>query len=75
MFYSVQMTWFTRGLPRIWNTMFPLCILLQCTNDVVHERFASDLKYDVALRLAALHIQQHYSASHAVAKLNLKNLE
>ncbi|GAB6029665.1 hypothetical protein CHUAL_005397 [Chamberlinius hualienensis] len=32
----------------------------QCCNDVVQERFAPELKYDIALRLAALHMQEHY---------------
>ena len=31
----------------------------QCCNDVVQERFAPELKYELALRLAALHIHQH----------------
>lgn len=34
-------------------------VVLQCCNDVVHERYAPELKYDTALRLAALHIHQH----------------
>ena len=33
--------------------------LFQCCNDVVQERFAPELKYELALRLAALHIHQH----------------
>ena len=32
---------------------------MQCTNDVTQERFAPELKYELALRLAALHIHQH----------------
>lgn len=38
-------------------------LYVQCTNDVVQERFAPELKYDIALRLAALHIHQHVIAS------------
>ena len=34
-------------------------LYVQCCNDVVQERFAPELKYEVALRLAALHIHQH----------------
>ena len=31
---------------------------LQCCQDVINERFSSDLKCDVALRLASLHMQE-----------------
>ena len=34
-------------------------LYVQCCNDVVQERFAPELKYEIALRLAALHIHQH----------------
>ena len=34
-------------------------LYVQCCNDVVQERFAPELKYELALRLAALHIHQH----------------
>ena len=34
-------------------------LYVQCTNDVTQERFAPELKYELALRLAALHIHQH----------------
>ncbi|XP_064636403.1 uncharacterized protein LOC135493223 isoform X2 [Lineus longissimus] len=47
----------------------------QCCNDVVHERFASELKYDVALRLAALHIQQHALSKNITGKLSIKSIE
>ena len=34
-------------------------LYVQCCNDVTQERFAPELKYELALRLAALHIHQH----------------
>jgi hypothetical protein len=40
---------------------------LQCCNDVVQERFSPELKYEVALRLAALHLHQHATASGLVS--------
>ncbi|XP_074649908.1 uncharacterized protein LOC141905072 [Tubulanus polymorphus] len=47
---------------------------LQCCNDVVQERFSAELKYDTALRLAALQIQQHAITSNT-NKLSLKAIE
>ena len=38
-------------------------LYVQCCNDVVQERFAPELKYELALRLAALHIHQHAVSS------------
>ncbi|KAF2359462.1 FERM N-terminal [Trinorchestia longiramus] len=48
----------------------------QCCNDVVQERFSPELKSDVALRLAALHIQQH-AITNGVAstKISVKTVE
>ena len=34
---------------------------------MVHERFAPELKYEIALRLAALHIHQHVVSAAAAA--------
>ncbi|XP_012939076.1 FERM and PDZ domain-containing protein 4, partial [Aplysia californica] len=48
---------------------------MQCCNDVVHERFASEMKYDTALRLAALHIQQHAVSNNMAAKISIKAIE
>ncbi|KAL1131227.1 hypothetical protein AAG570_010845, partial [Ranatra chinensis] len=49
---------------------------LQCCNDVVQERYAPELKYDVALRLAALHIHQHSLANNIQpAKITVKSVE
>ncbi|XP_065352371.1 FERM and PDZ domain-containing protein 4 isoform X1 [Cloeon dipterum] len=50
-------------------------LYLQCCNDVVQERFAPELKYETALRLAALHIQQHAMANNLQGKLGAKNIE
>lgn len=48
----------------------------QCCNDVIQERFAPELPYDMALRLAALHIYQHALANTIPAsKLTLKVIE
>ncbi|XP_064608922.1 uncharacterized protein LOC135473057 isoform X2 [Liolophura sinensis] len=48
---------------------------MQCCNDVVQERFAAELKYDTALRLAALQIQQHVMSSNLNNKISLKTVE
>lgn len=51
-------------------------LYVQCCNDVVQERFAPELKYDIALRLAALHIHQHTVANNGpMAKANIKTIE
>lgn len=50
-------------------------LYVQCCNDVVHERFAPELKYDIALRLAALHMQQHALSSGLQGKINIKAIE
>ncbi|KAG5889216.1 hypothetical protein JTB14_018639 [Gonioctena quinquepunctata] len=48
----------------------------QCCNDVIQERFAPELQYDTALRLAALHIYQHALANNMQAsKLTVKAVE
>ena len=53
-----------------------VCVWVQCCNDVVQERFASELKFDLALRLAALHIMQHASATGpAPNKISIKHIE
>ena len=42
----------------------------------LQERFAPELKYDVALRLAALHIHQHVVANNGPnAKVTIKAVE
>ncbi|XP_054714995.1 uncharacterized protein LOC129224544 [Uloborus diversus] len=50
-------------------------LFMQCCNDVVKERFAPELKYDVALRLAALHLQQHAVTSGMQGKMIVKAIE
>ena len=43
---------------------------------IFQERFAPELKYDVALRLAALHIHQHVVANNGPnAKVTIKAVE
>ncbi|KAK6620808.1 hypothetical protein RUM43_011104 [Polyplax serrata] len=50
-------------------------LYMQCCNDVVQERYAPELKYDLALRLAALHIHQHALAHNLAGKLTIKSVE
>lgn len=51
----------------------------QCCNDIVQERFSPELKYEIALRLSALHILQHALSTGAMTnngtKVNLKLIE
>lgn len=47
----------------------------QCVNDVLQDRFASELKSDQLLRLSALHIQQHAVSNNMTGKINIKNVE
>ncbi|KAB0790792.1 hypothetical protein PPYR_15302 [Photinus pyralis] len=48
----------------------------QCCNDVTQERFAPELQYDTALRLAALQIYQHALSNNiSAAKLTVKTVE
>uniref|UniRef100_A0A1B6M6W8 FERM and PDZ domain-containing protein 4 n=1 Tax=Graphocephala atropunctata TaxID=36148 RepID=A0A1B6M6W8_9HEMI len=51
-------------------------LYLQCCNDVVQERYAPELKYDIALRLAALHIHQHAISNNIPpSKITVKSIE
>nr|XP_018902965.1 PREDICTED: FERM and PDZ domain-containing protein 4 isoform X2 [Bemisia tabaci] len=51
-------------------------LYMQCCNDVVQERYAPELKYDIALRLAALHIHQHAVSNNIPAsKVTVKAIE
>ncbi|KAK3923091.1 FERM and PDZ domain-containing protein 4, partial [Frankliniella fusca] len=50
-------------------------LYLQCCNDVVQERYAPELKYDIALRLAALHIHQHAVSNNMTGKVTVKMIE
>lgn len=48
----------------------------QCCNDVIQERFAPELQYDTALRLAALHVYQHALVNNMPSgKLTVKTIE
>jgi FERM and PDZ domain-containing protein 4 len=57
------------------NRVLFVSINLQCCNDVVQERFAPELKYDIALRIAALHMHQHALANKMQSKFTVKNIE
>ncbi|XP_049847284.1 uncharacterized protein LOC126299428 isoform X1 [Schistocerca gregaria] len=50
-------------------------LYMQCCNDVVQERYAPELKYDIALRLAALHIYQHALSNNMSGKITVKAIE
>lgn len=53
-------------------------LYVQCCNDVVQERFSPELKYEIALRLAALHLHQHAVTNGMLSgggKVNLKAIE
>lgn len=52
-----------------------LMCVFQCCNDVVQERYAPELKYDIALRLAALHIHQHAVSNNMTGKVTVKMIE
>ena len=51
----------------------------QSCNDIVQERFSPELKYEIALRLSALHLLQHALSTNAMTsngtKVNLKQIE
>ena len=57
------------------NIFLKFVYFLQCCNDVVQERFASELKYEMALKLAALHIYQYALSCNMTGKIHLKNIE
>ncbi|CAH1777483.1 unnamed protein product, partial [Owenia fusiformis] len=48
---------------------------MQCCNDIVEERFSGEVKFDMALRLAALHMQEHALNNHMAGKILVKNIE
>ncbi|KAK6494286.1 FERM and PDZ domain-containing protein 1 [Huso huso] len=50
-------------------------LFLQSCSDVLHERFAMEMKCNVALRLAALHIQERIHTCGQPQKLSLKYIE
>ncbi|GBN29692.1 FERM and PDZ domain-containing protein 4, partial [Araneus ventricosus] len=49
--------------------------LYSCCNDVVEERFTPELKYDIALRLTALNMQQHCLSNGIQGKVTVKTVE
>lgn len=51
-----------------------LCLFQSCS-DVLQERFAVEMKCSVALRLAALHIQERIYACAQPQKVSLKYIE
>lgn len=53
----------------------PLSLLFQSCNDVVLERFGSELKYDTALRLAALQMYILTINTKQSQKVSLKYIE
>jgi hypothetical protein len=61
---------------RLRHTVVPIAFChFQCCNDVVQERYAPELKYDIALRLAALHIHQHAISNNMTSKVTVKAIE
>ncbi|RWS10540.1 FERM and PDZ domain-containing protein 4-like protein, partial [Dinothrombium tinctorium] len=53
-------------------------LYVQCCNDMVQERFSPELKYEIALRLSALHLYQHAVSNGMLSsngKVNLKAIE
>ncbi|XP_072040671.1 uncharacterized protein [Amphiura filiformis] len=48
---------------------------LQCCNDVTTGRFGDELKDDMAIKLAALHIQQHVLCNKHKAKVSIKAVQ
>ncbi|XP_059079624.1 uncharacterized protein LOC131877834 isoform X3 [Tigriopus californicus] len=51
-------------------------LYVQCCNDVMQERFAPELKYDFAFKLAALQMHQHLlSNNESLTKVTIKMVE
>lgn len=55
--------------------MLPLLVPWQSCNDVVQERFGPELKYDIALRLAALQMYIATVTTKQTQKISLKYIE
>ncbi|KAK2490945.1 hypothetical protein MC885_012057, partial [Smutsia gigantea] len=53
----------------------PLLVFLQSCNDVVQERFGPELKYDIALRLAALQMYIATVTTKQTQKISLKYID
>ncbi|XP_052276810.1 uncharacterized protein LOC127876023 isoform X3 [Dreissena polymorpha] len=48
---------------------------IQCVNDVLQDRFTTELKQETLMRLSALHIQQHAMSNNITGKINIKSIE
>uniref|UniRef100_A0A8C9EYU0 FERM and PDZ domain containing 4 n=1 Tax=Pavo cristatus TaxID=9049 RepID=A0A8C9EYU0_PAVCR len=57
------------------NLMLPLLVPWQSCNDVVQERFGPELKYDIALRLAALQMYIATVTTKQTQKISLKYID
>ena len=44
-------------------------------NDVLQDRFTTELKQETLMRLSALHIQQHAMSNNITGKINIKSIE
>lgn len=58
-----------------FDTLLPSADSSQSCNDVVQERFGPELKYDVALRLAALQMYIATVTTKQTQKISLKYIE
>lgn len=58
-----------------FDKLRPLLVSLQSCNDVVQERFGPELKYDIALRLAALQMYIATVTTKQTQKISLKYIE
>lgn len=58
-----------------FDKLRPLLVSSQSCNDVVQERFGPELKYDIALRLAALQMYIATVTTKQTQKISLKYIE
>lgn len=58
-----------------FDELRPLLVSPQSCNDVVQERFGPELKYDIALRLAALQMYIATVTTKQTQKISLKYIE
>ena len=58
-----------------FDKLRPLLVSFQSCNDVVQERFGPELKYDIALRLAALQMYIATVTTKQTQKISLKYIE
>ncbi|CAH1267064.1 FRMPD4 [Branchiostoma lanceolatum] len=50
-------------------------LYMQCCNDVIKERYATELRFETALRLAALHMHEFMVATTNKRKMSIKYIE